>query len=95
MKDDQILATVFRWMSQSIDRAEDDKTMARRLRDCRDYIEREWQKEDELEDWRSELFAKADDGQMYNLDPCTTDVKQIERHRGLEIGPDGTVTNLE
>jgi hypothetical protein len=90
MKDSEILATVFRWMSQSIDRAEDDKTMARKLRDCRDYIQTEWQKEDEREDWRNEVFLKNDDGQRYIMD-----AREMERHRGLEIGKDGTVTNLK
>jgi hypothetical protein len=89
MKDDMILATAYRLMSQSIDRAEDDKTMAQTLRNCKDYIETEWQKEDDLEDWRSQLFAKNDDGQQYIMD-----ARDMERHRGLEIGPDGTVKEI-
>jgi len=28
------------------------------------------------------------------VDPCTNDIKEIERHRGLEIGEDGTVGGL-
>ena len=28
------------------------------------------------------------------VDPCTSDVKEIERHRGLEIGEDGTVKGI-
>jgi len=28
-------------------------------------------------------------------DPCTTDVKEIERHLGLEIGSDGTVSEVK
>ena len=34
-------------------------------------------------------LTKSDEGQMYNID-----VKEIERHRGLEIGEDGTVNGL-
>ena len=72
----------------------------------RDFIHQEWQKQDELtakaskpsvpsvtitprdilELWRDELFAKNDDGQMYNTD---------NRHVGLEIDEDGTVTGIK
>ena len=42
-------------------------------------IEQEWQKQDEMED---STFSKK----------WYTDARDMERHRGLEIGPDGTVT---
>mgnify|MGYP004140395167 CR=1 FL=1 len=66
-----------------------------RFKELRDFIESEWQKRDELEYWREDMFNLVDDGQMYNADPCTTDVKEIERHSGLEIGGDGTVRELK
>ena len=40
----------------------------------------------EKEDWRYSYPP---------VDPCTSDIKEIERHRGLEIGEDGTVTDLQ
>ena len=69
----------------------------------RDFNQQEWQKQDELttkvgkpsvpsititprdilELWRDELFAKNDDGQMY------------QRHVGLEIDEEGTVTGIK
>ena len=52
-------------------------------RPIKDFIEQEWQKQDELNDWRAEVFAKNDDGQMY------------QRHVGLEIDEDGTVTGIK
>jgi len=69
--------------------------MGNRLVDCKEYIDEQWKLRDENEEWRDELFAKSDDGQMYNADPCATVVKEIESRRGLEIGPDGTVTAVK
>ncbi len=46
---------------------------------------------DQIQDARLSLIGLDD----YSSDPCTTDVKEIERHRGLEIGPDGTVTDIK
>ena len=40
----------------------------------------------EKEDWRYSYPP---------VDPCTSDIKEIERHRGLEIGEDGTVPDLQ
>ena len=47
MNDKKILDTVYRWMNQSIERDEDSHFSKRRLKDCRDFIEQEWQKRDE------------------------------------------------
>ena len=47
---------------------------------------------DEIRTTSSVLYARGDD--WYGSDPCATDVKEIERHRGLEISEDGTVTGL-
>ena len=46
------------------------------------FIEREWQKQGEMEDT---TFSKK----------WYTDVRDMERHRGLEIGEDGTVKELK
>ena len=52
----------------------------------KDFIEQEWQKQDEQEyDETVPSFSK----QWY------TDVRDMERHRGLEIGPDGTVMEVK
>jgi hypothetical protein len=61
----------------------------------RSFIEQEWQKRDELDDWREDMFNLADAGQMYNADPCTSDIKEIEQRRGLDIGEDGTVKEIK
>jgi len=63
-----------------------------------DFIQQEWQRRDE-EEMGDHPLTKSDEGQMYNVDGHgdihSTDVKEIERHRGLEIGSDGTVINLK
>ena len=88
MTDRGILSTVHRWMNQSIQRDEDEPTQARRLIDCRNFIDQEWQREDE----RVTLA-------MYNRnrkpEDWIMDVSEMERHRGLEIGEDGTVKELK
>ena len=88
MTDREILSTVHRWMNQSIQRDEDEPTQARRLNDCRNFIDQEWQREDE----RVTLA-------MYNRnrkpEDWIMDVSEMERHRGLEIGEDGTVKELK
>lgn len=52
------------------------------------FIEREWQKEDE-----KELVAQYNRNR--NPKDWIIDVREMERHRGLEIGPDGTVKSLD
>ena len=47
---------------------------------------------DEIRTTSSVLYARGDD--WYGSDPCATDVKEIERHRGLEISEDGTVKKI-
>tara|TARA_Y100000593_G_scaffold33390_1_gene65652 strand:- start:700 stop:927 length:228 start_codon:yes stop_codon:yes gene_type:complete len=50
------------------------------------FIEQEWQKRDEQEYAETvPSFSKK----------WYTDVRELERHRGLEIGPDGTVTEVK
>ena len=86
MTDKEILATVYRWMNQSIQRGEDNAFKAQRIIDCKDFIEQEWQRQDESHGHFSDSW--------YGSDPCTNDIKEIERHRGLEIGEDGTVKEI-
>ena len=56
--------------------------------DVKSFIEQEWQREDD----RVQLA-------MYNrnrpVEEHALDVQEIERHRGLEIGEDGTVKELK
>tara|TARA_B100000959_G_C14757017_1_gene531681 strand:- start:381 stop:632 length:252 start_codon:yes stop_codon:yes gene_type:complete len=53
-----------------------------------DFIQTEWQKRDEQE---------VVDQYNRNRSPkdWIVDVREMERHRGLEIGPDGTVTEAK
>lgn len=72
----------------------------RRWNDIRSFIEEEWQKRDDLERWRNEMFNLADDEQKYNIkcvgvQSYSVDAAEIERHVGLEIGEDGTVTGIK
>ena len=64
------------------------------------FIEQEWQKADEEErDMDSQYndpdhpLNKHDEGQQYKMH--SADVAEIERHRGLEIDSNGTVTELK
>jgi len=83
MTDSEILATLHRWMKQSMERDESAAVMGNRLVDCKEYVDEQWKLQDEHKEWRDEVFAKNDDGQSYNV------------HRELEIGEDGTVTGLK
>ena len=51
------------------------------------FIEQEWQKQDDQELLDQYYGSRAED--------WIIDVAEIERHRGLEIGEDGTVTGLK
>jgi len=73
MTDKEILDVVHQTMLMS--RKSPKVNHARLVQELTNFIEQEWQKEDEK-----------------NAD--SLDVKEIERHRGLEIGPDGTVKSL-
>ena len=104
MTDKEILDTVHRWMNQSLQRDEPDHFHKRRLKDCKDFIEQEWQEQDHP-------LTKSDEGQMYNIqskslgkfsdswyskdEKFKNRMDVGERHRGLDIDEDGTVTNLK
>jgi len=118
MSNTEILATVHRWMKQSMEREESVAVMGNRLVDCKEYIDEQWKLQEEHEEWRNEVFAKNDDGQMYKAQDALAQEtqakslgqfsetwydkrhaachgKEANRHRELEIGEDGTVTNLK
>ena len=58
--------------------------------DVRDFIEQEWQKQDgEQESLTMKMLSENPSKKWY------TDVRDMERHRGLEIGTDGTVTEVK
>jgi len=67
--------------------------------DVKGFIEQEWQGHDDaMEKEAKDLYAntKYPDGQTnVNSKRWYTDVRDMERHRGLEIGPDGTVKKLK
>ena len=95
MSNTEILATVHRWMKQSMEREESVAVMGNRLVDCKEYIDRQWKLQEEHEEWRNEVFAKNDDDQVYfsTADFSRQECESI--HRELEIGKDGTVTGLK
>ena len=59
MNDKEILETVYRWMNQSIDRGEEASFSKSRLKDCKDFIEQEWQKRDEAAEAADEMMETA------------------------------------
>ncbi len=95
MTDKEILEEVYRRVVVIARNGDANVPSQVRFKEFRDFIESEWQKRDELEYRREDMFNLADSGQMYNADPCTSDVKEIERQRGLELGEDGTVRELK
>ena len=58
------------------------------LREAVGFVEQEGQKRDD-----QELVGQYNRNR--EVKDHALDVKEIERHRGLEIGPDGTVNNLK
>jgi hypothetical protein len=82
MTDKEILNEVYARLNLKTDNGFEAHT----FKSITEFIEREWQKQDEQEyDETVPSFSK----QWY------TDVRDMERHRGLEIGPDGTVMEVK
>lgn len=80
MNDKQILDEVYKMCCNPFERC-----------DVKSFIEQEWQREDEIEAKKDDHpLTKWDEGQQYFMD-----VGKMERHRGLEIGEDGTVKTLK
>ena len=104
MKDKEILEEVHRKL-ESIHSFED-LFVNHHIQAVRSFIEEEWQKEDEIEAKldkieRKERGQKANDQELvdqYNrnrkVEDHIVDVAEIERHRGLVIGEDGTVKEI-
>ena len=59
-----------------------------RNREVKDHVSTVVEMDAKISDW----YAWQDIG--IDPDPCTNDVKEIERHRALEIGEDGTVKKI-
>lgn len=82
MTDKEILDKVYQML------VEKECGFSSEVREIQSFIEQEWQREDE----RVQLA-------MYNrnrpVEEHALDVQEIERHRGLEIGEDGTVKGLK
>ena len=104
MTDEKILEEVYRRIVVIATNGDANVPSQVRFKEFRDYIEREWQREDEIESKLDKIekkecgkknekddhpLTKWDEGQQYFMD-----VGEMERHRGLEIGEDGTVKSL-
>ena len=79
MNDKKILEEVYRRLQDYSSSFRREGHLGVNRYDIKDFIEQEWQ--------------KADEGQEYKMH--SVDVAEIERHRGLEIDSDGTVTELK
>ena len=80
MTDKEILGTIYRWIQQSNSRDENPDHTRQRLKDFQGFIEQEWQRQDDAKSL----------GQFSD-----TWYKDDKRHRGLEIEPDGTVSEVK
>ena len=61
----------------------------------KDFIAQEWQmRDDAMEQEAKDLYADHLEDTTFSK-KWYTDVRDMERHRGLEIGPDGTVTGVK
>ena len=81
MNDKKILEEVYRMVSNGY--------VADIQDDVRSFIEQEWQSQDETHALVAPRQAGWEGKKWY------TDVRDMERHRGLEIGSDGTVTDIK
>ena len=82
MTDREILEEVYRRSVLIAQNGDANVPSQLRFKELRNFIEREWQQHDEVGDF--------DLSESYSID-----VSEIERHRGLEIGDDGTVKELK
>jgi len=87
MKDKEILEEVYRRVVNIAKNGDANVPSQVRFKEFRDFIEREWQREDEKDD---HPLTKWDEGQQYFMD-----VSETERHRGLEIDEEGTVHKIK
>ena len=85
MTDREILTEVHQMLGEGI-KSHAPHPARQCLCDVKSFVEQEWQKRDEQEyDETVPSFSKK----------WYTDVREMERHRGLEIGPDGTVMEVK
>ena len=88
MTDKEILDEVYQRLVVIKQMAKGVKKIDSCLREAVSFVEQEWQKRDEKE---------IVDQYNRNRSPkdWIVDVREMERHRGLEIGEDGTVKELK
>ena len=84
MTDSQILEEVYQMLVKK------ECGFSSEIREVQSFIEQEWQKQDDKEEsLKMKMLSENPSKKWY------TDVRDMERHRGLEIGPDGTVTEVK
>ena len=76
---DQVYVDLVQWQKETSGRAEGNNVTVihKRVKEITNFIEQEWQ--------------KADDMELMKQEKWFSDVREMERYRGLEIGEDGTV----
>jgi hypothetical protein len=88
MTDKEILKEVYRRLQDFSSGFRREGHLGVNRYDIKDFIEQEWQKADdqELVDQHNRNRSPKD---------WIADIRELERHRGLEIREDGTVTGLK
>ena len=76
---DQVYVDLVQWQKETGGRSEGSNATVihERIKEITNFIEQEWQ--------------KADDMELMKQEKWFSDVREMERYRGLEIGEDGTV----
>jgi arginine utilization protein RocB len=76
---EQVYVDLLQWRKETGGRSEGNNATVihKRLKEITNFIEQEWQ--------------KADDMELMKQEKWFSDVREMERYRGLEIGEDGTV----
>ena len=76
---DQVYVDLLQWQKETSGRSQGNNVTVihERVKEITDFIEQEWQ--------------KADDMELMKQEKWFSDVREMERYRGLEIGEDGTV----
>lgn len=76
---EQVYVDLLQWRKETGGRSEGNNATVihERLKEVINFIEQEWQ--------------KADDMELMKQEKWFSDVREMERYRGLEIGEDGTV----
>ena len=76
---DQVYVDLVQWQKETSGDSEGNNVtiIHKRLKEITNFIEQEWQ--------------KADDMELMKQEKWFSDVREMERYRGLEIGEDGTV----